>query len=99
MVLSLVIRIKEGEISGKAFKVSICARWKVGLFWVDCFHINIVCEKQGANKLSNVDLLQYISRRLTLLQENIPYSLFRIESGLDLVIFNSEWDLEHGHFQ
>ena len=56
--------------------------------------------RTGANEATYVEL----SQDMTVEGKSLPagkYSLFTIpkESGKWTVIFNSEWDLEHGHFQ
>jgi hypothetical protein len=94
------IEIKEGKISGKAFKVQYGSpAVKDRTLWGDLVPYNIVW-RTGANEASYIDLASDIMVE----GETLPagkYSLFTIpkESGPWTVIFNSEWDLEHGHFQ
>jgi hypothetical protein len=94
------IEIKEGEISGKAFKVQYGSPAVKGrTLWGDLVPYNIVW-RTGANEASYVDLASDILVEGKTLPAG-KYSLFTIpkESGPWTVIFNSEWDLEHGHFQ
>lgn len=94
------IEIKEGQISGKNFKVQYGSpAVKDRVLWGDLVPYNVVW-RTGANEASYVDFDQ------DLMVEGKPlaagkYSLFTIpkESGTWTVIFNSEWNLEHGHFQ
>lgn len=94
------IEIREGEISGKAFRVHYGSPALKGrILWGDLVPYNIVW-RTGANEASYIDLASDIMVE----GKSLPagkYSLFTIpkESGSWTVIFNSEWDLEHGHFQ
>lgn len=91
---------KEGQISGKGFKVQYGSPAVKGReLWGDLVPYNVVW-RTGANEASYVDLAE----DMTIEGEKLPagkYSLFTIpkEGGPWTVIFNSEWNLEHGHFQ
>jgi len=94
------IEIKEGIISGKSFKVQYGSPAVKGrTLWGDLVPYNIVW-RTGANEASYLDLASDIMVEGKTLPAG-KYSLFTIpkESGPWTVIFNSEWDLEHGHFQ
>lgn len=94
------IETKEGQISGKTIKVQYGSPAVKGrTIWGDLVPYNVVW-RTGANEATFVDIPQDI------MVEGKPlaagkYSLFTIpkESGAWTVIFNSDWDLEHGHFQ
>lgn len=94
------LEIKEGQIAGKAFKVQYGSPAVKGrTVWGDLVPYNVVW-RTGANEATYVDL----SEDMTVEGQSLKagkYSLFTIpkESGAWTVIFNSEWDLEHGHFQ
>lgn len=94
------IEIKDGDISGKTFKVQYGSPAVKGrTLWGDLVPYNIVW-RTGANEASYVTL----SSDMMVEGKTLPagkYSLFTIpkESGPWTVIFNSEWNLEHGHFQ
>ncbi|SFB31002.1 DUF2911 domain-containing protein [Algoriphagus aquimarinus] len=94
------LMVKEGQISGKAFKVQYGSPAVKGReLWGDLVPYNVVW-RTGANEASYVVL----SEDMTVEGKKLPagkYSLFTIpkETGPWTVIFNSEWDLEHGHFQ
>ena len=94
------LMVKEGQIAGKAFKVQYGSPAVKGReLWGDLVPYNVVW-RTGANEASYVDLAE----DMTVEGEKLPagkYSLFTIpkETGPWTVIFNSEWDLEHGHFQ
>jgi len=94
------LEVKEGEISGKLFKVHYGSPSVKGrTIWGDLVPYNIVW-RTGANEATYVEL----SEDMMVEGKNLPagkYSLFTIpKEGADwTVIFNSEWDLEHGHFQ
>jgi hypothetical protein len=94
------IETKEGKISGKDLKVQYGSPAVKGrALWGDLVPYNIVW-RTGANEASYVDLASdFIVEGKTLPAGK--YSIFTIpkESGPWTVIFNSEWDLEHGHFQ
>jgi len=92
--------IKEGNVSGKAIKVHYGSPAVKGrTLWGDLVPYNIVW-RTGANEASYIELTSD-----TMVEgKSLPagkYSIFTIpkESGNWTVIFNSEWDLEHGHFQ
>jgi hypothetical protein len=92
--------VKNGDISGKNFKIqygSPAAKDRV--LWGDLVPYNVVW-RTGANEASYVDL----SSDMVVEGKNLAagkYSLFTIpkENSTWTVIFNSEWNLEHGHFQ
>jgi len=92
--------VKEGQISAKAVKIQYGSPAVKGReLWGDLVPYNVVW-RTGANEASYVDLAE----DMTVEGKKLPagkYSLFTIpkESGPWTVIFNSEWDLEHGHFQ
>ncbi len=94
------IVIEQGQISGKDIQIHYGSPAVKGrTLWGDLVPYNIVW-RTGANEATYVDL----SADFTVEGKNLPagkYSLFTIpkESGPWTVIFNSEWDLEHGHFQ
>ncbi|MDR7130514.1 hypothetical protein J2X69_002870 [Algoriphagus sp. 4150] len=91
---------KSGQIAGKAFKVQYGSPAVKGReLWGDLVPYNVVW-RTGANEASHVELAE----DMTVEGRKLPsgkYSLFTIpkETGPWTVIFNSEWDLEHGHFQ
>ncbi|SFT39597.1 Protein of unknown function [Algoriphagus locisalis] len=94
------LMVKEGQISGKAIKVQYGSpAVKERQLWGDLVPYNVVW-RTGANEASYVDLAEDITVEGKTLAAG-KYSLFTIpkESGPWTVIFNSEWDLEHGHFQ
>ena len=94
------LMVKEGQISGKSFKVQYGSPAVKGReLWGDLVPYNVVW-RTGANEASYVELGEDMTvegKKLTAGK----YSLFTIpkETGSWTVIFNSEWDLEHGHFQ
>lgn len=94
------IELKKGEISGKNVKVHYGSPAVKGrTLWGDLVPYNIVW-RTGANEASYVDLASDMMVEGKILPAG-KYSLFTIpkESGPWTVIFNSEWNLEHGHFQ
>ncbi len=94
------LEIKEGQIAGKSISVHYGSPSVKGrTIWGDLVPYNIVW-RTGANEATYVQIPQDI------VVEGKPlaagkYSLFTIpkETGPWTVIFNSEWELEHGHFQ
>lgn len=94
------IETKKGEIGGKSIKVHYGSPAVKGReLWGDLVPYNVVW-RTGANEASYVEL----SEDMNVEGQPLPagkYSLFTIpkETGTWTVIFNSEWDLEHGHFQ
>ncbi|MEP0710872.1 DUF2911 domain-containing protein [Algoriphagus sp.] len=94
------LMVKEGQIAGKNVKVQYGSpAVKDRELWGDLVPYNVVW-RTGANEASNVEL----SEDMVVEGEKLAagkYSLFTIpkESGAWTVIFNSDWDLEHGHFQ
>ncbi|REG91466.1 DUF2911 domain-containing protein [Algoriphagus antarcticus] len=94
------LMVKEGQIAGKGFKVQYGSPSVKGReLWGDLVPYNVVW-RTGANEASYVDLAEDMSVEGKKLAAG-KYSLFTIpkETGPWTVIFNSEWDLEHGHFQ
>ena len=92
--------VKDGEISGKKINVHYGSPAVKGrVLWGDLVPYNVVW-RTGANEASYVEL----SQDMTVEGKPLPagkYSIFTIpkETGPWTVIFNSEWNLEHGHFQ
>lgn len=90
----------ESEISGKSFSVQYGAPSVKGrVLWGDLVPYNVVW-RTGANEATFVELTD----DMTVEGQTLPagkYSLFSIpkENAKWIVIFNSEWNLEHGHFQ
>lgn len=94
------LMVKEGKIAGKAVKVQYGSPAVKGReLWGDLVPYNVVW-RTGANEASYVDLAEDMTVEGKKLKAG-KYSLFTIpkETGSWTVIFNSEWDLEHGHFQ
>lgn len=94
------LTLKEGQIAGKTFKVQYGSPAVKGReLWGDLVPYNVVW-RTGANEASYVDLAEDMTVEGKKLAAG-KYSLFTIpkETGPWTVIFNSEWDLEHGHFQ
>lgn len=92
--------IKAGEIADKKITVHYGSPAVKGRnLWGDLVPYNMVW-RTGANEASFVDLPQDISVEGKNLAAG-KYSIFTIpkESGSWTVIFNSQWELEHGHFQ
>jgi hypothetical protein len=91
---------KEGQISGKTIKVQYGSPSVKGrTIWGDLVPYNIVW-RTGANEASYIDLATAITVEGKALAAG-KYSIFTIpkENGTWTVIFNSDWNLEHGHFQ
>ncbi len=91
---------KEGQIAGKTIKVQYGSPSVKGrTVWGDLVPYNVVW-RTGANEASYVDLAQGITVEGKALAAG-KYSIFTIpkENGTWTVIFNSDWNLEHGHFQ
>lgn len=94
------LEVKEGKIGNKEFKVHYGSPAVKGrTIWGDLVPYNVVW-RTGANEATYIEIPQDILVE----GKNLPagkYSLFTIpkESGPWTVIFNSEWNLEHGHFQ
>lgn len=94
------LEVKEGVISGKQIKIQYGSpAVKDRTIWGDLVPYNVVW-RTGANEATFIDLSQ------DFLVEGQPlkagkYSVFTIpkENGKWTVIFNSDWNLEHGHFQ
>ena len=94
------LEIKEGQINGKSISVHYGSPSVKGrTIWGDLVPYNVVW-RTGANEATYIDIPQEIAVGGKTLPAG-KYSLFTIpkESGAWTVIFNSDWDLEHGHFQ
>lgn len=94
------IEVKEGQIAGKSIKVQYGSPSVKGrTIWGDLVPYNVVW-RTGANEATYIDIPQDITVEGKTLAAG-KYSLFTIpkETGSWTVIFNSDWDLEHGHFQ
>ncbi|MBM3425527.1 MAG: DUF2911 domain-containing protein [Bacteroidetes bacterium] len=91
---------KEGQLAGKTIKVQYGSPSVKGrTIWGDLVPYNVVW-RTGANEASYLDLPQDITVEGKALVAG-KYSIFTIpkEKGTWTVIFNSDWNLEHGHFQ
>ncbi|UZD23024.1 DUF2911 domain-containing protein [Algoriphagus halophytocola] len=94
------LEVKDGTVAGKAFKVQYGSPAVKGrALWGDLVPYNVVW-RTGANEASYVELSEDMTVEGKTLSAG-KYSIFTIpkETGSWTVIFNSEWDLEHGHFQ
>lgn len=94
------IEVKEGSSGNKSFKVQYGSPAVKGrTIWGDLVPYNVVW-RTGANEATFVDFAQDVTVEGKALAAG-KYSLFTIpkESGKWTVIFNSDWNLEHGHFQ
>lgn len=94
------LRTVQGTVNGKEVSIQYGApSVKNRTVWGDMVPYNFVW-RTGANEATNVTF----ANDVTVQGRALPagrYSLFTIPmpSGPWTVIFNSEWDLEHGHFQ
>lgn len=94
------LEIREGQINGKSLTVQYGSPSVKGrTIWGDLVPYNVVW-RTGANEATYVT----VSQNLKVGGKDLAagkYSLFTIpkESGAWTVIFNSDWELEHGHFQ
>src|SRR5690606_36885529 len=94
------LEIKEGQIAGKSITVHYGSPSVKGrTIWGDLVPYNIVW-RTGANEATYIQIPQDVLVE----GKSLPagkYSLFTIpkETGPWTVIFNSDWELEHGHFQ
>lgn len=94
------LEVKDGSIGSKTIKVQYGSPAVKGrAIWGDLVPFNVVW-RTGANEATFIDIPQDI----TVEGQNLAagkYSLFTIpkENGTWTVIFNSDWNLEHGHFQ
>lgn len=94
------LEVKEGQIGGKQIKIQYGSPSVKGrTIWGDLVPYNVVW-RTGANEATYIDF----SSDMVIEGQPIKagkYSIFTIpkESGNWTVIFNSDWDLEHGHFQ
>lgn len=94
------LEVKDGEIAGKKLNVHYGSPAVKGrVLWGDLVPYNVVW-RTGANEASYVELAQDMTVEGKPLAAG-KYSIFTIpkETGPWTVIFNSEWNLEHGHFQ
>ena len=94
------LEVKEGTIGSKAIKVQYGSPSVKGrTLWGDLVPYNVVW-RTGANEATYIDVPQDITVEGKPLAAG-KYSLFTIpkESGKWTVILNSDWNLEHGHFQ
>jgi hypothetical protein len=92
--------VEEGQIAGKTIKVYYGSPSVKGrVLWGDLVPYNVVW-RTGANEATYIEIPQDISVEGQTLAAG-KYSLFTIpkENGAWTVIFNSDWNLEHGHFQ
>jgi len=90
----------EGQASGKSIKVHYGSPSVKGrTIWGDLVPYNVVW-RTGANEATYVELVDAVTVEGKALAAG-KYSIFTIpkESGTWTVIFNSDWNLEHGHFQ
>lgn len=90
----------EGQASGKSVKVHYGSPSVKGrTIWGDLVPYNVVW-RTGANEATYVELADAVTVEGKALAAG-KYSIFTIpkESGTWTVIFNSDWNLEHGHFQ
>ncbi|MBN7799882.1 DUF2911 domain-containing protein [Algoriphagus aestuariicola] len=94
------LMVEEGQIAGKSIAVHYGAPSVKGrAIWGDLVPYNIVW-RTGANEATYVEIPQDVNVEGQTLAAG-KYSLFTIpkEKGPWTVIFNSDWELEHGHFQ
>jgi hypothetical protein len=94
------LEVKEGQIAGKQIKVQYGSPAVKGrTVWGDLVPYNVVW-RTGANEATYIDLSADVMVEGKSLKAG-KYSIFTIpkESGNWTVIFNSDWNLEHGHFQ
>jgi hypothetical protein len=91
---------KEGKAGSKTIKVQYGSPAVKGrTIWGDLVPYNVVW-RTGANEATYLELAEGVTIEGKTLAAG-KYSLFTIpkESGTWTVIFNSDWNLEHGHFQ
>jgi hypothetical protein len=94
------LRTLEGEINGKKLTIQYGApSVREREIWGNIAPYDQVW-RTGANEATYVDFSEDVNVEGKSLKAG-RYSLFTIpkEKGNWTVIFNSEWDLEHGHFQ
>ncbi|MDA0315138.1 MAG: DUF2911 domain-containing protein [Bacteroidetes bacterium] len=90
----------EGQAASKSIKVQYGSPAVKGrTIWGDLVPYNVVW-RTGANEATYVELAEAVTVEGKTLAAG-KYSIFSIpkESGAWTVIFNSDWNLEHGHFQ
>jgi len=94
------LEVKEGALGSKSIKVQYGSPAVKGrTLWGDLVPYNVVW-RTGANEATYID----VAEEVMVEGKSLPagkYSLFTIpkESGKWTVILNSDWNLEHGHFQ
>ncbi len=94
------LEVKDGEFAGKKINVHYGSPAVKGrVLWGDLVPYNVVW-RTGANEASYVEIAQDVTVEGKALPAG-KYSIFTIpkETGPWTIIFNSEWNLEHGHFQ
>ena len=94
------LRKISGEINGKSVKLQYGAPSVKGReVWGDLVPYNVVW-RTGANEATYIEVTEAIEVEGKVLEPG-KYSIFTIpkENQAWTVIFNSDWDLEHGHFQ
>jgi len=92
--------VEEGQVAGKTIKVHYGSPAVKGrVLWGDLVPYNVVW-RTGANEATYIEIPQDILVEGKNLAAG-KYSFFTIpkETGSWTVIFNSDWNLEHGHFQ
>ena len=91
---------KVGQVGNKTVKVQYGSPSVKGrTLWGDLVPYNVVW-RTGANEASFIDLSEEVLVEGQLLAPG-KYSIFTIpkENTTWTVVFNSDWNLEHGHFQ
>ncbi len=94
------LMVKEGQINGKNVTIHYGAPSVKGReIWGDLVPYNVVW-RTGANEATYIETEEDLLIAGKTLAPG-KYSIFTIpkENQSWTVIFNSEWDLEHGHFQ
>jgi hypothetical protein len=94
------LQVKEGQVAGKTIKVQYGSPAVKGrTIWGDLVPYNVVW-RTGANEATFIEVSQDIMVEGQTLKTG-KYSIFTIpkETGKWTLIFNSDWNLEHGHFQ
>lgn len=94
------LEVKEGQVGGKQVKLQYGSPAVKGrTIWGDLVPYNVVW-RTGANEATYVDFTSDMVVEGQSIKAG-KYSIFTLpkESGSWTVIFNSDWDLEHGHFQ
>lgn len=94
------LEVKEGQVGGKQVKLQYGSPAVKGrTIWGDLVPYNVVW-RTGANEATYVDFTSDMVVEGQSIKAG-KYSIFTLpkESGSWTAIFNSDWDLEHGHFQ